>query len=134
MGSIAKDKKQVTLFYSSENSLGKQIYAYVSSSEKSILGVDISKTTVTEKQWAEIAEGLGIKIEELVGTDHPDFKEKYGDDKIDLEANDWFKVLENNPQLLKYPIAINGENYLRLKTSASFKKYMEEDSAGIWKN
>ncbi|MGB3152623.1 MAG: hypothetical protein WBB27_18350 [Maribacter sp.] len=131
MGSIAKDKNQITLFYSSKNSLGKQIDAYVASSEKATLSVDISKTTVTAKQWAEIADGLGIEIKGLIGTDYPDFKKEYGKGQKDLEANDWLKILENNPHLLKHPIAINGSDYLVLKTAASFKKYMENDSEGV---
>jgi len=36
MGVIAMDKKQITLYYSSKNSLGKQLNAYIESSEKNI--------------------------------------------------------------------------------------------------
>ena len=131
MGTIAKDKNQITLFYSSENSLGKQLSAYVKSSEKKVLTIDISKTKVTSTQWTEIAEGAGVEISDLIGTDHPDFKRKYGEDKMDLDSNDWLKILEKNPQLLKYPVAITGDNYLILETAASFKEHMENDSEGI---
>lgn len=131
MGTIAKDKRQITLYYSSKTSIGKQLDAYVNASEKKVLSIDISKTDVTGTHWVEIAEGLGVQVSDLIGNDHPDFKEKYGDGKIDLEANDWLKVLENNPELLKSPIAINGEDYQWLETSAAFKKYMEHDSSGI---
>ena len=131
MGTIAKHKNQIRLYYSSENSLGQQLDAYVSSSEKKMLSIDISKTEVTGTQWTEIAEGLGIEVSELIGTDHPDFKKKYGEDHINLKTNDWLKILENNPQLLKYPIALNGKDYIRLESSAAFKKFMEDDSAGI---
>ncbi len=131
MGSIAKDKNQITLFYSSENSLGKQVDAYVSSSEKKVLSIDVSKTKVTGTQWTEIADGLGVEVSDLVGTDNPDFNDKYGEDSKSLETNDWLKILEKNPQLLNYPVAINGNNYLKLESAASFKKYMENDSVGI---
>ena len=59
MGVIAMDKKQLTLYYSSENSLGKQVHAYVKSSGKDQLTIDISKTNITGTQWAELADGLG---------------------------------------------------------------------------
>jgi len=66
MGSIAKDSRQITFFYNSESSLGKQVNAYVNSAEKDVLGVDIIKTKVTAKQWSEIAEGLEKNISDLV--------------------------------------------------------------------
>lgn len=131
MGTIAKHKNQIRLYYSSENSLGQQVDAYVKSSEKKNLSVDISKTEVTGTQWTEMAEGLGIEVSDLIATDQPGFKEKYGEEKVNLKTNDWLKILENNPQLLKYPIAINGKEYLRLESAAAFKKFMEDDSAGI---
>lgn len=133
MDSIAKDKNQITLFYSSENSLGKQVQAYVESADKKVLGVDISKTKVTGTQWSEIAEGLGVDISDLVDRQHPDFKNEYGDSDINLDWNDWLKLLEKSPHILKYPVAIDGEDYIPLKTAASFKEHFTADSAGIEK-
>lgn len=125
------DKRQITLYYSSENSIGKQIHAYVQSSEKKNLAIDVSKTKVTGTQWAELAEGLHKKIKDLVAQKHPDFLETYGDNNQDLDENDWIKILQNEPHLLKHPIAINGDNYVELESSSSFKKFMEPDSSGI---
>jgi arsenate reductase-like glutaredoxin family protein len=133
MGVIAMDKKQITLYYSSENSLGKQIHAYVESSEKKHLAIDISKTNVTGTQWAELAGGLNKHISELISTDHPDFKAKYNDENPDLDDNDWLKILNKNPSLLKYPIIVIGEEFIELKSASDFKHYMEPDSAGLEK-
>ena len=131
MGTIAKHENQIRFYYSSKNSLGRQLAAYIKSSEKKNLSIDISKTEVSGTQWTEIAEGLGTEVSGLIAADHPDFKEKYGDGKVNLKTNDWLKILENNPQLLKYPVAVNGKEYVRLKSAAAFKKFMEDDSAGI---
>ena len=125
------DKKQITLYYSSENSLGKQINAYVESSEMKHLTIDISKTNVTGTQWAELAEGLHKQISDLINTDHPDFKEAYGDTHADLDDDDWLKILNKNPKLLKYPIIVKGEECIELKSASDFKHHMEPDSAGI---
>ncbi len=133
MGVISMDKKQITLYYSSENSLGKQLNAYVESSEKKHLTIDISKTNVTGTQWAELADGLGKKISALVNMDHPDFKDVYGEKDVDLNDDDWLKVLNKNPSLLKYAIIIKGKEFIELKSASDFKQYMEPDSAGIEK-
>ncbi|MDP5062079.1 MAG: hypothetical protein NWP64_09190 [Maribacter sp.] len=131
MGVIAMDKKQITLYYSSENSIGKQLNAYVESSGKDHLTIDISKTNVTGTQWAELADGLGKNISDLVNTEHADFKKIYGDDTIDLDDDGWLKILNKNPVLLKNAIVIKGEKFIELTSASDFKQYMDPDSAGI---
>ena len=131
MGVISKNKRKITLYYNSENSIGKQCYGYVQASEKKVLGIDISKTKVTGTHWAELAEKLNINVKDLINTDHSDFSKIYGDEKPNLETNDWLKILEKNPKLVQFPILIFGENYYQLKSGADFKKYIEPSSARI---
>ncbi|SIQ01275.1 arsenate reductase family protein [Maribacter ulvicola] len=133
MGVIAMDKKQITLYYSSENSIGKQLNAYVQSSGKEHLTIDISKTNVTGTQWAELAEGLGKDIPDLIAKDLPDFRETYGTDTVNLDNDGWLKILDKNPRFLKNAIVIKGENYIELTSASDYKQYMDPDSAGIEK-
>ena len=133
MGVIAMDKKQITLYYSSKNSLGKQLNAYVESSAKKHLTIDISKTNVTGTQWVELADGLGKNISDLVNIEHPDFKTAYGEEDINLDDNGWLKVLDNNPSLLNNAVIIIGKEFIELKSASDFKQYMEPDSAGVEK-
>ena len=133
MGVIAMDKKQITLYYSSKNSIGKQLNAYVTSSCKDNLTIDISKTNVTGTQWAELADGLSKNISDLVNTDHPDFKDVYGEEKIDLDDDGWLKILNKNPSFLKNAIVIKGKDFIELTSASDFKQYMDPDSAGIEK-
>jgi len=127
------DKKQITLYYSSENSIGKQLNAYVESSGKDHLTIDISKTNVTGTQWAELAEGLGKNVSDLVNTDLPDFKETYGENYVDLDNDGWLKILDKNPRFLKNAIVIKGDKYIELTSASDYKQYMDPDSAGIEK-
>ncbi|WP_299798927.1 hypothetical protein [uncultured Maribacter sp.] len=133
MGVIAMDKKQITLYYSSQNSIGKQLNAYVESSGKDHLTIDISKTNVTGTQWAELADGLNKNISDLVNTEHPDFKEAYGETSVDLDDDGWLKILNKNPSFLKNAIVIKGEDFIELTSASDFKKYMDPDSTGIEK-
>lgn len=114
--------------------MGKQTYAYTSASKKDLLGVDISKTKVTGTQWATLAKGLNMRISELVASEHPDFIKKYGKETLDMSQHDWLKILEHSPQFLKYPIVIDGEDYIQIKSAAEFKKYIEPDSRGLEKS
>ena len=133
MGVIAKNKNKITLYYSSENTIGKQTYAYVTPSEERILAVDVSKTKVTGTQWAEIASNLNIHVGELIDQEHPDFVEEYGSEKVDLDEHDWLRILEKKPSVLAYPIVIKGNNFLAIKNPSDYVKFIENDSAGIKK-
>jgi len=131
MGVIAKDENQITLYYHSETSLGKQAHAYIESSEKNVLAVDISKNDLTGTQWAEIADNLGMNVNDLIDTDHPDFVASYGKEKANLDQHDWLKVLKHSPQVLAAPVAIVGNKFLQIKNPSDFVKFIEDDSAGL---
>lgn len=66
MGVIAKNDRELKLYYNSETSIGKQTLPYVEASEKEIVTIDISKTKVTGTQWVEIAGNLNLHISQLV--------------------------------------------------------------------
>ncbi|SMC36622.1 arsenate reductase family protein [Cellulophaga tyrosinoxydans] len=125
MGVISTNKNKITLYYNSENSIGQQCYAYVQSSDKKVLGIDVSKTKVTGTQWSEIAEKVGIPIIDLINVEHPDFINEFGKSKVDLEPQDWLKIIDKNPKLFHYPIVIHGEAFHQLKSGSDFKKYLE---------
>lgn len=130
MGVISTDKNEIKLYYHSENSLGKQTNAYVQSSGKKILAIDISQTKVTGTQWIEIARHLGVPVDQLINKEHPDFSQNY-DETINLEEEDWLKILDKMPIVLTYPVAIIGDKYVQLKGPADFVQYMESDSQGL---
>lgn len=130
MGTIAKDKREIRLYYHSGTSLGKKTHAYVASSEKEILTIDLANTQITGTQWAELASGLNKNISDLVNTEHPHFVEVYGSKKPNLDEHDWLWVLEKHPETLAHPIIIVGPNFYALNTPSEFLEYMETDSIG----
>lgn len=130
MGVISTDKNEIKLFFHSENSIGKQLQAYVLASEKKILTIDISQTKVTGTQWVELAKGLGVSISDLINQEHPDFVKNYGDHP-NLEQADWLKILDKKPEVLTMPIAIIGEHFVQLTSPSDFVKYIEPDSKEV---
>ena len=130
MGVISTDNNELKLFYHSENSLGKQTLAYVETTEKKLLAIDISKTKVTGTQWKDLASHLGLRVDQLINKEHPDYAQHY-DEKADLSEEDWLKILDKMPSVLTYPIAIIGNKYVQLKSPADFVQFIEPDSKGI---
>ncbi|MBR9846912.1 MAG: hypothetical protein GYB35_12775 [Algicola sp.] len=127
---ISTDKNMIKLYYSSKSSIGEQTYSYLNASFKDILAIDITKTNVTGSQWKDIAEHLDVNIGDLVDTDHPDFTKTYGD-TTNLDENGWIKILDNNPEVLVYPVVIIEDKYTQIKNPSDIEKKLEPNSKGI---
>jgi arsenate reductase-like glutaredoxin family protein len=129
MGVISKNEHQIKFYYSSASSIGKQALAYVQSSERKVLTIDVLKTDVTGTQWTEIASGLGKKVKELIDLGHPDFINQYGD-KVDIpDEHDWLKILEGMPSALQCPIIVNGNFYLQIVQPSDVKKFLDREES-----
>lgn len=131
MGVIATNKNEIRFYYSSLSSIGKQALAFILASDKKILAIDVSKTKITGTQWVEIASGLGLEVNQLIDTDHPDFINQYGTKvKID-DQHDWLKILEKNPSVLQRPIIVNGTTFIQIVKPPDVKVFLErEESVG----
>lgn len=127
---ISTHKNMIKLYYSSESSIGKQTYGYVKASFKDLLAIDVTKTKVTGTQWKELAEQLEISIGDLVDQSHPIFIEKYSKD-VNLDEEGWIKILNNNPEVLNFPIVILGNTYYHIKNPSDIEKHLEPNSKGI---
>ncbi|MCB9222838.1 MAG: hypothetical protein R2780_10905 [Crocinitomicaceae bacterium] len=105
---FSSSEKLITLIYHGDDHLGREILAYAQTEDLPIREIDLSKTKVSETNWALFADKLGIDIKDLVNMDHPNFKQHY-DAEVDLSDHDWLKFLEHNPSTLKAPIVMIGE-------------------------
>ena len=105
---FSNSDRTLTLIYHSDDHLGKSVLAYANTEGIPIRELDIAHTKISETNWAELAEKLGIPVKELVNMDHPNFKQHYADD-VDLTDQDWLKFLERNPATLRAPIVMKGD-------------------------
>ena len=129
MGVISTDKKEIKFYYSSKSSIGKQALGYIESSKKEVLAIDVAKTNITGTQWAELAEKLDVSIEDLLDKEHPDFVNEYGKNQQIKSDEGWLKVLDQMPQLLRFPILVNGDTYRQIKTPSEAKQFLTADSS-----
>ena len=114
MGEIATSDRQITLFYNSESERAKKPLAYARAEGLPIHEVDILKTTLTGTQIAELADRLGLEIRDLVNQQHPVYKMKF--EQSDYSAEDWIKMIRNNPEIMKQPIALRGKLTILVET------------------
>ena len=127
MGVIATNKREIKLFYNAETNKGMQALAYLQSSDKKVLDVDLSKTKVTGTQWTELAKRLGKPIKALINTEHPDFINDYGKNHNLESDEDWLKVLEHNPKVVTQPILVHGDKAVQIDTPSEVMAFLEEE-------
>ncbi len=120
MGEIATSDRQITLYYNSKSVRAKQTMAYAKAEGLPIQEIDILHTPITGTQIIEIADRLGIKVADLVNQDHPTYSTKF--DKADLSSNDWIKMIQHNPDIMKQPIAIRGDITILVETPSDIIK------------
>ena len=127
MGVIATNEREIKLFYNAETNKGMQTLAYLKSSQKKVLDIDLSKTKVTGTQWTELAKLLGKPIKDLINTEHPDFIKKYGKTPELPDDEDWLKLMENNPKVVTQPILVNGDQAVQIDTPSEVMQFIEDE-------
>ncbi|WP_304038378.1 ArsC family transcriptional regulator [Mesonia mobilis] len=131
MSVLAKNHRQLTVYYDSKSELGKKVRAHAESSKLKVLPVDLLQSNLTGTEWAEVAELLGVTVDQLIDQDHPIFKEIYGEKHVELDENDAIKVLEKNPETLVFPIGIRGNRAIQVKQSNDLKSLFDTDTGEI---
>ena len=114
MGEIATSERQITLYYSSRSKRAKQAIAYAHTEGLPIRQIDILKTPPTGTQIAELSDRLGILVKDLVNQDHPAYTSKF--EPGEFSSDDWIKMIRNNPEIMKQPIAIRGDTTILIET------------------
>ncbi|AUC79403.1 hypothetical protein CW736_08445 [Nonlabens sp. MB-3u-79] len=120
MGEIAKSNRQITLFFSSNSSRAKQTLAYAKAEGLPIQEIDILKTKLTGTQIVELASRLHLEVADLVNQEHPAYSSIFEHHK--LSTDDWIKMIQHNPQIMKQPIALRGDTTILVETPADIIK------------
>ena len=108
MGEIAKSDRQISLYYNSNSVRAKQTLAYAKAEGLRIREVDILKTR------------LNLEVKDLVNQSHPAFTAKF--EPMELSPNDWIKLIQHNPEIMKQPIALRGDLTILVETPTDIIK------------
>lgn len=120
MGEINTSNKQITMFYNSNSRIAKQTLAYAKTEGLPIQDIDVLKTPLTGTQIAELATKLNIEVNDLVNQEHPDYHHKFN--HHNLSEIDWITMIQNNPKILKQPIALKGDSTILIETPTDIIK------------
>ncbi|WP_213521952.1 arsenate reductase family protein [Nonlabens sp.] len=120
MGEIAKSHRQITLFYNSMSTRAKKTLAYAKAEGLPIQEIDILKTKLTGTQIVELASRLHLEVADLVNQEHPSYTSVF--EHHELSTEDWIKMIQHHPQIMKQPIALRGDITILVETPADIIK------------
>lgn len=96
--------QEITLIYNFNKQGDRESIAYAKQIADKVNEIDISKTSLTERQMAMLLDKLGVGVEAIIDKKSDVYREKYSDK--DMEEPDWLGVLKHEPNMMKTPIGI----------------------------
>ena len=114
MREIATSKRQITLFYVSDSIRAKQTFVYAKASGLPLQTVDLLKVKLTGTQIIELADRLNIEVSDLVNQEHPAYKANFT--HHDLSTDDWIKMIQHHPEIMKQPIVLHENKTILVET------------------
>lgn len=122
---FANTDKEITLIYSSEEHIGRQILAFAQRENIPIRDIDLVHITLSPTHWAELASRLKIPVKDLVNINDPDFIQKFGD-HVDFSDDDWLTLLVHNPDILSAPIVMKGDKIVQMSNSQDMLYFIKD--------
>ena len=102
---------ELKFIYNSTQIKEREALAYAKSLDQHYINeIDLSKETLTERQWAEIAKKLNLTVKELIDENN-DYYQDVLEGK-DFDDNDLLQVMKEHPQIIKSPI-IDSDQFTR---------------------
>ena len=92
--------------------------------------MDITKEKVTGTLYSEITDLMSMEVKDLIDTDHTTFVEKHGED-VTLTNDGAIKILQNEPEMLLYPIVIKGKKAMVAKLYGDVTNFFDNDTAAV---
>lgn len=120
MGEIATSNRQITLFYNSKSVIAKQTLAYAQAEGLPIQEIDLLREKLTGTQIVELADRLKMKVEDLINQEHPAYTSNF--EQHSFSTDGWIKMIRNNPEIMKQPIALRGDITILVETPTDILK------------
>jgi arsenate reductase len=120
MGEIATSKRQISVYYNSKSDIAKQTLAYAKADGFKVQEIDLLKTKITGTQLVELAERLHLEVADLINQDSPAYASVF--EPHNLSTDDWIKMIQHNPEIMKQPIALRGDKTILVETPTDILK------------
>lgn len=132
---INNEPGELTLIYNSDKHDDKKARGYVESLKGfTIKTLDLSKEKITETQLAEVADKMGVGIEELLDPSYDDHISVHKEGLKLMDRQSLLTLMVHDPKLINTPIAIIGKQAYKFGSGYAFiKEKMVQEVAGLTK-
>ena len=132
-------KNEIKLIYNSSRMEERRAVGYAEAlKDHKLQTIDVTREHITETQLAELADQLGVNVRELVDEQSALYKDTFADK--DFEDGEILRVLVQNLEILKTPIALKDEKAFFVTASYDFikqdmgNKTTPDDGSALYKS
>lgn len=115
--------REILIYYNPESSADRKTVAHAKGLVPHLKTYSFAQAPSTGTSWQQILKALDRDPKELLNKAHPYYQEHIRGREFDDEC--WVKVIQNNPDLLKAPIAIRGSRAILCATPTDIYKLTE---------
>jgi len=101
------NQREILLYFNPETSTSKKTLALAKSISPHVKTYAFAQNPSTNTSWHMILNSLDLSPKDLLDKSHPEYQKNIRGKEFDREG--WMHVLQNNPHLIKAPIAIKGK-------------------------
>jgi len=127
---LLKNPNQINLYYNPQTETGKKCLAIANANKSIVNPIDITKTRVSQTDWSQMAEMLNNTVQDLIDETSDFVKEKTNGD-LDLDDFAALKIIQNNPEVVKKPIAIYKDKIVMANHENDLLKLQSPDTGDI---
>jgi arsenate reductase len=98
--------REILLYYNSKSQSDKKTLVYARTMSKHVKVFDYNDAPSSSTSWAMVIMSLGRDPKTLLNKAHPDYQSNFRGKEFD--TFDWINIIQNNPHLMKSPIAVRG--------------------------
>jgi len=98
--------REILVYYNPLSSSDRKTVAYAKTVSHHVRAYSHDQANCTPTQWQSILMKLDLEPKRLLNKAHPQYQSDLRGKEFDKEG--WLSVLQNNPSLLRSPIAIKG--------------------------
>lgn len=103
---MATSSREIIIYYNRESSADRKTVAFAQSTGKTVRSYTHDKAPSTSTGWKTILNNLDMQPKEILNKAHPDYQARIRGREFNNQG--WMSVIQNNPHLIKAPIAMKG--------------------------
>lgn len=127
---ISRKDNLINLYYHPKHLNSKKCIAIANANEAAVQAIDIEKTRISQTHWSEMAELLNISVIDFVDLEHELVVSKFGRTP-DIDEFSALKIIQNNPEVVKAPVALRGNEAIFAHNSRDILKLQNTDTGEI---